>query len=125
MRHKQGLDFHRRVVTAEHPEALPCPATLPQMTFPHWVVGLRLHSNNNLHNSNSKRSRDNSSFNRHRMTTTHLGWVAFLGINNTNNSNPVCSISVPERSRVSNQQKPKSSGCVTRIFTRDVLSWSS
>jgi len=34
MRHRQGLDFHPRVVVAEHPEALPCPATLPQMTFP-------------------------------------------------------------------------------------------
>jgi hypothetical protein len=118
MRHRQGLDFYPRVVAAEHPEALPCPATLPQMTFPHWVAGLRLHTNtnNNLHNSNNKRPRDNNSLNRHRMTTTHLGWVAFLGISNTN---PVYSISVPERSRVSNQ-KPKSSGCVTRIFTRDV-----
>jgi len=33
--HRQGLDFYPRVVAAEHPEALPYPATLPQMTFPH------------------------------------------------------------------------------------------
>jgi hypothetical protein len=53
---------------------LPSLATLRQMIFPHWVVGLHPHSNNNnnLHNSNNRRLSSNNSLSPHRMTITHL-----------------------------------------------------
>lgn len=116
MRRRQGPDCYPRAAAARHLEPLPYLVTSRQMIFPHWVVGLCLHSN--LHNSNSSHPKDNNNLNLHHMTITHPDWAAFLGLSNTNN-NPVCSISDPERSRVSNQ-KPKSSGCVICTFARDV-----
>jgi hypothetical protein len=71
MRHRQA-GCHPQAAAEQHLEVLPSLATLRQMIFPHWVVGLHLHSNNNSNLHNSRRLNSNNSLSRHRMTITHL-----------------------------------------------------